>query len=204
MSTDMDAGGGEDPDECEDCAELRPGDLVHDREHDVDPDEGVVVNTPPVPANEWDLPEIPPETVAEDNPEYDPEAPVVVVVFREELADARPDFAGDEQLPLAELDAPYYSFPRDRLEHVGHLEHPAGAQATPDELDVLEPLRDRLEGGATVEIDPTTDPTTLRVEKEQLGESYRVTPDGTVHGDGALAGRLRDVVEDVLGGEADA
>ena len=71
------------------------GDVVQDREDD-DPDPAIVVNTPGAPANEWDVPRLG-KTVAEDNPEYPPDAEIVTVVY-EENRDVTQDQEGMNQL----------------------------------------------------------------------------------------------------------
>lgn len=53
--------------------------------------------------------------------------------------------------------------------------------------DVADVCHERANGGTPV----------LAVEK--LGQRYLVTPDGTVHGDGALLGRIESVVNEVVG-----
>lgn len=91
------------------------GAVVHDREDD-DPNAAIVVNHPPQPADEWLA--YRETTVAEDNPEYPADAPVIVVVFADALRAAFPDWAGDDSLPLTaitESDASHYSFPAPRL-----------------------------------------------------------------------------------------
>ena len=93
------------------------GDVVRDREDD-DPDRAIVVNTPGAPANEWDVPRFG-KTVAEDNPEYPPDAEIVTVVYEENLNNAFPDWEANNPITYATLDergVQYYSFPDPRLE----------------------------------------------------------------------------------------
>lgn len=181
--------------------QLAPGTVVIDREDD-DPDEAIVINRPPVAAEEWEV-ERRETTVAGDNPGYPTDDPVVIVAFRNALSQEFPGYSGGESIEIGELRCPWYAFPASRLEPVDELDGPVGYEATPEELAALEPLRDRLQGSADVEIDVTTDPTTLVVRKEGLGEEYRVTPRGTVRGEGALRERLREVVNEDLGGEGE-
>lgn len=172
------------------------GDVVVDRDADSDQqNEAVVVNVPPPNADEW---ETPGGTVATHpvNQQYPADADVVVVVFREELDEARPDYDGSRALSLATLAderVPYFAFPRPRLRRVGELE---GALGVSDRR-MLRVLADRLEAGG---MDVTVDGDQLTASK--LGETYRVDADGTVDGDGALATQLRDAVDEVLGEEA--
>lgn len=62
------------------------GDTVVDREQS-DPDIAVVVNRPPMAAEEWEAYRSDGEvvTVADDNPEYDPTSKVVVVMYPDAL-----------------------------------------------------------------------------------------------------------------------
>lgn len=193
-------GGGADPDA------LGIGTVVVDREDD-DPDRGVVVNRPPVAAEEWDTyvdengEQV---TVADDNPEYDPEAEVVVVVFQTVLDQIRPDWAAEAPLALGELHAEgasTYAFPPGRLEPIGAIDAGAGsptpdAAEGPDEGDVevpdeMEALAERLRGGGNVEVVFRGGTPTLCVEK--LGATYLIRPDSTVEGDGPHTDRLVDV-----------
>jgi hypothetical protein len=111
---------------------FRPGDLVVDVEDaDTDADEAVVVNVPPVAARDWDAyttDDGDTVSVAEDNPGYSPDAPVVVVAFADELGDARPEYDGNGPLALAPLtdDVMVYGFPEARLDRVGEYDGPAG------------------------------------------------------------------------------
>ena len=95
------------------------GDLVADRE-DTDPDTAVVVNKPPVPAEEWELgykSEGETVTVADENPEYDSESDVLVVAFHADLVESHPDWSRDEgSLRLADAECNTYAFPPGRLQ----------------------------------------------------------------------------------------
>lgn len=93
------------------------GDVVHDREDDT-PDPAIIVNTPDASAEEWDIPRFG-TTLAEDNPDYPPDAPVITVVFEEMLADSFPNWTRENRISyatLAERSVQYYSFPAPRLE----------------------------------------------------------------------------------------
>ena len=109
------------------------GDVVYDREDD-DPDPAIVVNTPGAPANEWDVPRFG-KTVAEDNPEYPPDAEIVTVVYEENLDEAFPNWEANNPITYATLDergVQYYSFPDPRLEPV---EQPDATETTDSDSD---------------------------------------------------------------------
>jgi ParB family chromosome partitioning protein len=116
--------------------ELDDGDLVIDRE-DENADEAVVINTPPKEAREWNL-ENRSGTVADDNPEYPEEAPVVSVIYKDEIEEHYPYYTGGRSLELSDVrwnsGAKFYTFPRPRLKKVGKL----GPCSIP--LDELEPF----------------------------------------------------------------
>ncbi|MFB6198589.1 MAG: hypothetical protein ABEI52_10035, partial [Halobacteriaceae archaeon] len=97
------------------------GDIVHDHE-DETPDDAVVVNTPPVPANEWEAPGLDGTTVADDNPDYPADAPVAIIVYKHHLAEYDSDWLAQEDpdpIPVRQLredNVLTYSFPAPRLE----------------------------------------------------------------------------------------
>ena len=102
-------------------ADFTPGALVVDREDDPDPDHAVVLNTPPIRAADWTVHRLE-TTVAEDNPDYPADDPVVVVAFREYL-DEHERLANwddhDGYWSMAELneqDIRFYAFPASRLD----------------------------------------------------------------------------------------
>ncbi|MDS0280274.1 ParB N-terminal domain-containing protein [Halomicroarcula sp. S1AR25-4] len=102
---------------------LSPGDVVIDREQ-ADPDEAVVVNTPPVASKDWHV-QGHDTTVARDNPNYPADETVAIVVYRDTLRRCRPKYAGYQHLELAQLDADdvsYYAFPQSRLERVDTID----------------------------------------------------------------------------------
>ncbi|MFC4989370.1 hypothetical protein [Saliphagus infecundisoli] len=110
------------------------GDVVHDRDDD-DPDPAIVVNTRDTPAEEWDLPRLD-TTLAEDNPDYPSDAPVVTVLFEDTLTDSFPDW--DRNAPISyptldDSDLRYYSFPAPRLESGEPPEATDPATETDDE-----------------------------------------------------------------------
>jgi hypothetical protein len=168
------------------------GARVLDREDD-DPDEAVVVNRPPVAAEEWVAYRAGGEevTVADDNPGYDPTAEVVVVAFAAELEDAHPAYDADEPLALAEAECMVYAFPPGRLEHVDDTD--------PEALltEGMSALRDRLEEVGEVTVERDGRDAVLLLEK--LGREHRITADGEVTG--PLAGRLGEIAAEYLGGD---
>jgi len=100
---------------------LSPGTIVLDREQP-EPDEAIVVNTPPVEASEWYVDGR--GMVAADNPDYPDHDRVVIVVYRRTLERRRPNYAGYQHLELQSLNADgvsYYAFPESRLERVDEL-----------------------------------------------------------------------------------
>jgi hypothetical protein len=94
------------------------GDLVADREPaDGNANSAVVVNCPPQQANEWTA--YGETTVAEDNPAYPEDTPVVVIIYRSELKRFDPEWPERENpYPLTEFNdagLSYYTFPVPRL-----------------------------------------------------------------------------------------
>lgn len=168
------------------------GAIVEDVE-DTDPNPAVVINTPPVPLDEWtayqneDGEEV---TVAETNPDYNAEAEVVVVAFQDDLDKVNPSYAGEEPLTLSELDCRYYAFPPARLRRVDHVgeegddtpEARTNAESVEpeDTHPELTSLAEALGDGATVVVDGEEEP---HVEVDKLGETHLIFADGTVRGD---------------------
>lgn len=191
-----------------DAADLEPGVLVVDS--DADPEqqtEAVVVNTPPVPADEWDIGGC---TVAEyrGNEPYDDGAPVVLVVYRDELAEWR-SYQGAEPIParlLAAAPCRYYAFPRPRLEVVGHLDDEEADEGDTDDspdtddstdralVAIADALRERRVDAVRVADGADV------VEVEKLGVTYHVAADGSVREGDRVAEKLEDIARDVLGG----
>jgi hypothetical protein len=203
------------------------GALVEDRDDSSDDsNRAAVVNLPPVPADEWEAYDD--TTVAEDNPEYDADADVIVVAFCDDLTDAHPDWSGDAPLTLP-LECPTYAFPPGRLQRVGHFAETDTQPASGDDdatddtrvdrnsedktdesddsggetadsplTDAQAQLRDRLAESAEVTVETDNGAAVLVVEK--LGAEHRIFPDGTVEG-GPLADRLGDVAREYLGVE---
>lgn len=192
------------------------GEPVADRDRS-DPAPAIVVNRPPQTADEWIA--YTNTTVAEDNPNYPPDAPVIVVVYRHDLADFDPDWPDhDGPFSLAELNetsVSYYAFPAPRLRSLATdddtetSDEPAKAEfedapapdsnsdsdpdcdPTSDPPAAVRALQQRLdEGGMTTALED--DNQTIRATK--LGETYRVRPDEVLEGDGALRNRLEQIV----------
>jgi hypothetical protein len=112
------------------------GDTVVDREQDDSEHVAVVVNRPPMAAEDWEAYRVDGEavTVADDNPDYDPTANVVVVIYPEDLEEWGIEWDGDDPIVLA--DAPTgiaYAFPPGRLEPVGT--YSPKANNTPNEAE---------------------------------------------------------------------
>jgi hypothetical protein len=198
-------------------------DVVRDREDD-DADDAVVVNTPPVTADEWVVHRHDGvTTVADDNPEYDADAEVVVVAFRDELAEARPGFVETtEALPLADTGGlSTYAFPPGRLRRVASICPEDGGHEdsndTQDETEAHTPegkppstvppeerisegmrcLRERLAESGDVRVGEVDGEAVLVVPK--LGEEHTIFPDGSVS-DGPLEDRIADLAAEYLEG----
>ncbi|MBB6647975.1 hypothetical protein [Halobellus ruber] len=182
------------------------GAIVVDADDDsTDRDEAIVVNTPPVPIDEWTV-RRPGQvaTVAEDNPAYDPGDAVIVVAFRDELEAAHPEWEPPEAIELPAA-CRTFAFPQRRLRRVGAYGEDgaegdaAGAEGSTG-LELSEPqrrLRTRLEESCRVDVDVREGEAVLVAEK--LGDEHVIHPDGSVEG-GAIAGRLEDVAAEYLGG----
>ncbi|SEO16948.1 hypothetical protein SAMN05216388_10094 [Halorientalis persicus] len=117
-----------------------PGVKVVDREdNSQDPDTAVVINSPPATCEEWnayyDEDNDRWVSIAEDNPDYDPESPVVVVAFLPAIEESDTNIRPVESpVQLKSLDINHYSFPPNRLKIV----------ETPDHVDV-EPVSSKGE-----------------------------------------------------------
>lgn len=185
------------------------GQRVVDRDDD-DPNTALVVNTPPIPANDWEV-YGGPTTVADDNPDYPEDAPIVIVVFEEDLP-TDTDWDYTTYVPivdLTDLDTTIYTFPAPRLTPFDSDTDTAREQATAtspiddgthptDDGDTtadttpaaetaastrdpaLTALEDQL-AQYNLDITPADDGQALLIDK--LGITYRVSPDG-VEGDG--------------------
>lgn len=177
------------------------GAVVQDREDD-NPNDAIVVNRPLKTVTEWiarrgSWSE---KTVAEDNPEYPADAPVIVVVFADALQAAFPDWEEDAPLALTainESDASHYSFPAPRLRRIdsspgdGEREETdagTGDESPPTASNEQEPAAapDTADDGVAPASDET--PVTaadlsasIRALKERLedgGMAVEIEPDG--------------------------
>lgn len=148
------------------------GDYVTDSEND---DSGIarVINRPSndegerIPSDEWVAfvdwrgNKV---TVAEDNPDYPADAPVVVTLFEQQLERHRPDWNGSYPLALGELsedDITHYSFPADRLEFVDNSETPDEADTDEQQVAGKEAAKQKAAGqeeNANPDSDPDPDP----------------------------------------------
>lgn len=98
------------------------GAIVEDREDNSE--EAIVINTPSRTAAEWNV--VDDQTVADHNPGYPADDPVVVVLHRGQFEQCLPLYSGGA-LPLSRLyeaGIKYYAFPMSRLEVVDKLEAP--------------------------------------------------------------------------------
>lgn len=166
------------------------GDYVIDTDDD-DPDVAVVVDRP-----DASIDEIPVgdggRTVADDNPDYDADDPAVVVAFVESgLESDWPDWSDAALKDLSEgvhaHDVKLYTFPKSRLSRITDEE---AATLLADSTVEMNALRARL-GDADWELEET-DGGSLIAEK--MGEQYRISPTGTVQGQGQIREPLENIV----------
>lgn len=172
---------------------MEAGDYVIDTEDD-DPDLAVVVNRPGLPIEEWTVSPAEGEerTVAEDNPEYAADEPVVTVVYVESGFEGT--WPGWSEADPAELfdgardhDVNLYRFPESRLRPLSDEE--ADAMRTDGTVD-MGALRERLDdAGWTLETDDDG-----TIVSEKMGEQYRIHPTGEVEGEGQVRGPLENLV----------
>jgi len=94
------------------------GARVHDS-HDDDPDDARVVALPDKPAHEWDVDGEHSVATFPGNEDYPDDAPVVVIVFEDELAaSGLDDWSGDDEIALSQLaeqGVDHFAFPAQRL-----------------------------------------------------------------------------------------
>lgn len=168
----------------------RYGDFVIDRDDD-DPDLAVVVNLPDATAQEWNTKDGT-STVAEDNPEYPPDDPIVVVVFFDALRAYDPDwnsFDGENRSlkRLARNNVPFYGFQVSKLKPASS-EQIKGAleltRATADLVDYLEKHEIEVE---------FLDEQTILVSK--FGVDYVLQPGRVVAGDGVLKSKFEEITD---------
>lgn len=166
------------------------GEYVIDAD-DADPDVAVVVRQPETP-----IAEVPvgdgDRTVADDNPEYDADEPAVVVAFVDSGLDTHwPDWreaSPDDLYTGAQAhEVKCYAFPAARLSTVSDSE--AATLLAETTVD-LEGLRIRLVD-ADWEVTQADDNSLVA---EKMGEQYRITPTGTVEGEGQIRAPLENIV----------
>jgi hypothetical protein len=161
------------------------GDSVADTD-DEDPDEAIVVDCPTKKTiADWEhKTDSGTTTAAAENPEYPAAEPLVIVAFRDAIADTLGDWQALDSDTLfehvVERDINQYGFPAGRLE-----------QIEPGELDSewLDSLAERF-------IDAGWDVThkTTELHLTQYDEEYRISADGTVVGEGKYREPLNNIV----------
>ncbi len=134
---------------------LSIGDMVHDVE-DNDPDDAVVVNTPPVEVSEWGVSNT--DTVASMNPGYPEDSTVIVVIFLSTLThtDAYSDWDGEDPIGLP-AECQTYAFPRGRLRRVGTYPHPQSQQHPGTENQDRDQDQDQSDTDTDTDADSDTD-----------------------------------------------
>jgi len=166
------------------------GDYVIDTDDD-DADLAVVVHRPDVPIEEI-LVRDEERTVADDNPDYDPDEDAVVMAFVEsgldqhwaEWTDTAP---GELYERTQEHGVKCYTFPESRLSTVSDEEAATFlAESTVD----MGALQARLVD-AEWDIEQADDGTLVA---EKMGEQYRISPTGTVQGEGQIREPLKNIV----------
>ena len=169
------------------------GDLVVDTD-DTNPNLACVINLPGIPCRRWDAYKTESGeqlTVADTNPDYDPDAHVVVCLFVDQIEEHYPDWDGTHPLDLATVtadDVTHYGFPPGRLDTVVSDET-ADTSEVPEPPTGLEELADDLRPGATVEMEHEDGEYVLEVEK--IGMEYTITETGDVRGAGPHADAFR-------------
>jgi len=167
------------------------GTLVVDGD-DPDPDLAVVVNHPKKVASEWEIDDAG-TTVADLNPEYPTDSPLIVVVFKHTLDGYDPQWEKypHENRPLtefAEAGIPYYTFPRERIT----TGPPKLVSETIDPTIQAKAIHDRLADQMDCYYE---DPQTVIAEK--FDDTYRLRHGEIISGDGVLYERLQTVVDEV-------
>jgi hypothetical protein len=216
------------------------GDIVFDRESDDDgPSAAYVTTLPDATADEWIAYEE--TTVAEDNPDYSADAPVVVVVYTSAVHYDLPNWNRYTPLSVSEIEeagALYYAFPAPRLVRDQKRPHAPETQraraesdsdSASDESEQAEPegetetltdeepskSEDETTSASPADADPSAavvalsrflnsdgmdaaiaaDGQSVRVTKAD--DSYRVSLDSGVEGDGPHRSQLEEAVEKV-------
>lgn len=170
------------------------GDYVIDTDDD-DPDLAVVVDRPAASIEEVSVDDEG-RTVADDNPDYDADEPAVVVAFVNSGLD--PHWPEWSEAAPAELvdgahahDVKLYTFPEARL---STLSDDDAATRLADATVQMEALRARLTD-AGWELEETADGSLLA---EKMGDQYRISPTGTVEGQGQIREPLQNIVSQYI------
>jgi len=166
------------------------GDYVIDTD-DADPDLAVVVHRPGAPIEEISVGDQD-RTVADDNPDYDPDEAAVVVAFVESGLDQHwaewTDTAPEELYEGAqEHGVKCYTFPDSRLSTMSDEE---AARFLAESTVDMSALQARL-ADAEWDIEEADDGSIL---VEKMGEQYRISPTGTVDGEGQTRKPLENIV----------
>ena len=149
----MDDRGGEIGDEYVDSVtvdtDLQPGMIVVDRDQDeAEQNEAVVMTTPPVPAEQWDVTALD-CTLAEANPDYPADAATVLVIYRSRFDDddegyhvdvpdeIRRKLAAHDEIAVRDVAdlCKFYAFPEPRLEPTGEYWPPSSAEDDPADVN---------------------------------------------------------------------
>ncbi len=153
--------------------------MVHDVEDD-DPDDAVVVNTPPVEVDEWAVSNT--DTVASMNPGYPEDSIVIVVIFLSTLThtDAYSDWDGEDPIGLP-ADCQTYAFPRGRLRRVGTYPQPQPQQQSENEEQETNRDQDQRDTDTDADADtPDQEKETYRQQQADETEQQR-DPDEEKH-----------------------
>ena len=133
--------------------DLQPGAIVVDRDRDqAEQNEAVVMATPPVPAEQWDIAALD-CTLAEANPDYPADARTVLVIYRSRFDDddekyrvdvpdeIRRKLAAHDEIAVRDIAdlCKFYAFPEPRLEPTGEYWPPSLAEDDPDDVDTPTP-----------------------------------------------------------------
>lgn len=174
---------------------MNRGDLVVDGERPADEqNEAVVILTPDTTISEWEVFED--TTVADQNPDYDPQENVVIVSFLETPSDKPPGieqgWPGWRDVDPTELfdgvcdrSIPFYAFPESRLENVTDEEE--------DELEPLDRLEEALRNAGYTDLERRNGEIVI----EKFG-THRIMEDGSIKGDGNLKDKIRKVIQKEL------
>jgi hypothetical protein len=150
---------------------LSIGDMVHDVEDD-DPDDAVVVNTPPVEVSEWAVSNT--DTVASMNPGYPEDSIVIVVIFLSTLThtDAYSDWDGEDPIGLP-ADCQTYAFPRGRLRRVGTYPQPHPQPQQQSENEEQDRDQDQSDTDTDADADPDQEKETHRQQQADETEQQQ-------------------------------